>query len=96
MYRQAMELASNVSEKKMVLSGLATIKTLAALVMASAYLEDKALQQEAEVAVVKIAEATGGSYPAESKAALQKIIQISKNEFLRKKAEELKSKIKDK
>ena len=96
MYRQAMELASNVSEKKMVLSGLATIKTLAALAMASAYLEDKALQQEAEVAVVKIAEATGGSYPAESKAALQKIIQVSKNEFLRKKAQEVKSKIKDK
>ncbi|MHC4098599.1 MAG: HEAT repeat domain-containing protein, partial [Planctomycetota bacterium] len=94
MYKQAMELASNVSEKKMVLSGLATIKTLAALVMASAYLEDKALQQEAEVAVVKIAEATGGSYPAESKAALQKVVQVSKNEFLRKKAQEVKSKIK--
>jgi HEAT repeat protein len=96
MYKQAMELASNVSEKKMVLSGLANIKSLAALVMASSYLEDKALQQEAEVAVVKIVEATGGSYPAESKAALQKIIQISKNEFLRKKAQEVKSKIKDK
>ena len=96
MYRQAMELASNVSEKKMVLSGLATIKTLSALVMASAYLEDKALQQEAEVAVVKIAEAISDSYPLESKAALEKIIQISKNDFLRKKAQELKSKIKDK
>lgn len=96
MYRQAMELASNVSEKKMVLSGLATIKSLAALVMAAAYLQDKSLQQEAEVAVVKIAEATGGSYPAESKAALQKIIQISKNEFLRKKAQELINRIKDK
>jgi HEAT repeat protein len=96
MYRQAMELASNVSEKKMVLSGLAMIKTLAALVMASSYLEDKTLQQEAEVAVVKIAEATGGSYPAESKAALQKIIQVSKNEFLRKKAQELINRIKDK
>ena len=80
----------------MVLAGLSNIKSLAALVMASVYLEDKALQQEAEVAVVKIAEATGGSYPAESKAALEKIIQISKNEFLRKKAQELKGKIKDK
>ena len=96
MYRQAMSLASNISEKKMVLSGLATIKSLSALKMAAPYLEDKALQQEAEVAVVKIAEATGGSYPAESKAALQKIIQISKNDFLRQKAQEVKSKIKDK
>ena len=96
MYRQAMELASNVSEKKMVLSGLATIKTLAALAMASAYLEDKALQQEAEVAVVKIAEAISDSYPAESKTALQKVIHVSKNEFLRKKAQELANQIKDK
>jgi HEAT repeat protein len=96
MYKQAMELASNVSEKKMVLSGLATIKTLAALEMTAAFMEDKSLQQEAEVAVVKIAEATVGSYPAESKAALQKVIQASKNDFLRKKAQELISKIKDK
>ncbi len=96
MYRQAMELASNVSEKKMVLSGLANMKSLAALKMVIAYLEDKGLQQEAEVAVVKIAEVISDSYPLESKAALEKIIQISKNEFLRKKAQELKSKIKDK
>ncbi|MCJ7692002.1 MAG: hypothetical protein MUO22_01130, partial [Sedimentisphaerales bacterium] len=62
----------------------------------SAYLEDKNLQQEAEVAVVKIAEATSGSYPAESKAALEKVIQDSKNDFLRKQAQELISQIKDK
>jgi len=96
MYKQAMSLASNTSEKKMVLSGLAGMKLLAALQMAVAYLEDKSLQQEAEVAVVKIAEATGGSYPAESKAALQKIIQISKNDFLRKQAQELLNRIKEK
>jgi HEAT repeat protein len=87
MYKQAMSLASDTSEKKMVLSGLSNVKSLAALEMAVAYLEDKALQQEAEVAVVKIAEGIAGSYPAESKAALH---------FLRKKAQELISKIKDK
>ena len=96
MYRQAMELASNVSEKKMVLSGLANIKSLSALKIAALYLDDKALQQEAEVALVKIAEAISDSFPAESKAALQKVIQISKNEFLRKKAQELIKQIKDK
>ena len=96
MYKQAMSLASNTSEKKMVLSGLANIKSLAALQMAAAYMEDKSLQQEAEVAVVKIAEATGGSYPAESKTALQKVIQVSKNDFLRKQAQELLNRIKEK
>lgn len=96
MYKRAMELASNVSEKKMVLSGLANMKSLAALEMAAAFMEDKSLQQEAEVAVVKIAEAISDSFPAESKAALEKVVQISKNDFLRKKAQELISKIKDK
>ena len=95
MYKQAMSLASDTSEKKMVLSGLANIKSLAALEIAVSYLQDKALQQEAEVAVVKIAEATIESNPAESKAALQKVIEVSKNDFLRKKAQEMKSKIKD-
>ena len=96
MYKQAMSLASDTGEKKMVLSGLSNIKSLAALQMAAAYLEDKSLQQEAEVAVVKIAEAVVGSYPAESKAVLQMVSQVSKNDFLRKKAQELISKIKDK
>jgi cell division protein FtsB len=96
MYKQAMSLASDTSEKKMVLSGLANMKLLAALEMTAVYLEDKSLQQEAEVAVVKIAEATLGSYPAESKAALQKVIQISKNDFLRKQAQELLNRIKEK
>ncbi|MDH4240034.1 MAG: HEAT repeat domain-containing protein [Phycisphaerae bacterium] len=95
MYKQAMSLASDIGEKKMVLSGLANIKSLAALEMAVAYLEDKALQQEAEVAVVKIAEATSGSHPAESKAALQKVIQASKNDFLRQKAQEAIKQIKE-
>lgn len=96
MYKQAMSLASNTSEKKMVLSGLANIKSLAALKMAAAYLKDKDLQQEAEVAVVKIAAATVDSHPAESKAALQNVVRISKNDFLRKQAQELVNQIKDK
>jgi hypothetical protein len=96
MYKQAMGLASNTSEKKMVLSGLANIRSLAALEMASAYLEDKSLQQEAEVAVVKIAEATAGSHPVESKAALQKVCRISKNDFLREQAQKVINQIKDK
>ncbi len=95
MYKQAMSLASDISEKKMVLSGLSNVKSLVALQMAATYLEDKDLQQEAEVAVVKIAETTIGSNPVESKAALQKVIQISKNEFLRNQAQKLMSQVKN-
>jgi hypothetical protein len=46
--------------------------------------------------VVKIAEATVDSHPAESKAVLQNVVRISKNDFLRKQAQELISQIKDK
>lgn len=96
MYKQAMSLASDTSEKKMVLSGLSNVESLAALEMAVSYLQDQALQQEAEVAVVKIAEASVESHPAESKAALQKVVEVSKSDFLRKKAQEAIKQIKEK
>jgi len=91
MYKQAMELASSADEKKMVLSGLANVKSLAALEMAFRFrcLRDKAFEQEAEVAVIKIAEGTHGSHPQQTKAILQKVIQISKIDSLRQRAQEL-------
>jgi hypothetical protein len=96
MYKQAMSLASDISEKKIILSGLANLKAIDALQVAAVYLEDKSLQQEAEVAVIKIAEAVCESFPAQCKPALQKVSQISKNEFLRDQARELLNRIKDK
>ncbi|UCE99913.1 MAG: HEAT repeat domain-containing protein, partial [Planctomycetota bacterium] len=89
MYRQAMELASNVDEKKLVLSGLARIKSFAALYMASNYLKDDALQQEAGTAMVKIAEFTRHSHPQQTKILLQMLIQATKSETLRQQAEEV-------
>lgn len=91
MYKQAMDLASSASEKKMVLSGLANVKSLAALEMAFIFrcLRDKDFQQEAEVAVIKIAEGTQGSHPQQTKAILQKVIQISKIDSLRQRAQEI-------
>lgn len=88
MYRQAISLASSAGEKKMVLSGLADVKSIGALQMAADYLKDKALQQEAEFAVVKIAEAIRGSHPQQSKDMLKKVIQVSKNDSLRQRAQE--------
>jgi len=95
LYRQAMQLAPNVDEKKMVLSGLANIKTFAALQMAAAYLQDKTLQQEAEAAVVRIAERTRAGHPQETRAVLQKVIQISKDDSVRRQAHKLIEKIKE-
>jgi hypothetical protein len=83
MYRQAMDLASNVSEKKMVLSGLARTESFAALEMAAAYLEDEALQQEAAAAIVRLAGETGESHPERTRMLLRKVIEISKSDSLR-------------
>jgi len=94
LYREAMGLAQNVSERQMVLSGLANVRTLAALQIAAGYLQNKALQQEAEAAVVKIAEGTLGSYPRQTKIVLQKVDELSKNDSLRRQAQKLIERIK--
>ncbi|MHC4157681.1 MAG: HEAT repeat domain-containing protein [Planctomycetota bacterium] len=93
MYREAMGLASNVDEKKLVLSRLSGIKSFAALYMASDYLKEDALQQEAGTAMVKIAEFTRHSHPQQTKMLLQMLIQTSKNDSLRQQAEEVLEKI---
>ena len=89
MYKQAMDLASSAALKRLVLSGLADVKSIGALQMAVEYLEDKGLQQEAEFTVVKIAEAIGGSHPQQSRDMLKKVIQISKNDSLCQQAQEV-------
>jgi len=94
LYRQAMGLASDISEKKMALSGLANVESFAALHMAFDYLKDNALQEEAGAAMVKIAKATGDSHPQQTKILLRMVIQISKNESLRERAQEMIEQIK--
>jgi len=89
MYKKAMALASNADEKKMVLSGLANVKGLSALEMAVGCLNDVNLQQEAAVAVVRIAERLGDGYLGKTKAALQKAIEVSKSESVREQAKKL-------
>jgi HEAT repeat protein/type 1 glutamine amidotransferase len=94
MYQEAMHLAPNENEKKAVLSALANIKTFAALQMAADYLDDEALQREAEVAVVRIADGTRGSHPQQTKVVLQKVSKISKDDSLRQQANKLIEQIK--
>lgn len=87
MYKQAMSLAPDASLKRRVLAGLADVKSFTALEAAAKYLEDETLKQEAEFAVVKIAGATGGKeHPEQTKAALQKVIEATKNDSLREEA----------
>jgi HEAT repeat protein len=89
MYKLAMSLAPNAMEKRRVLSGLSSTASVDSLKMAAGYLGDKELFGEAEVAVVRIAGAICKKHPQESTDALKKVISSTKNESVRKQAEEV-------
>jgi HEAT repeat protein len=89
MYKEAMSLAPGQAEKKMVLSGLGNLKSVEALQMAGGYLDNAELKDEAESAVVKIADSTMKKYPRETKELLQKVSTSSTNESLREQAQKL-------
>ena len=92
MYKDAMALAADVSEKKMVLSGLGSTDSFEAMQMAADYLDDKDLKEEAEAAVVKIAEERAKNAPrvsAQTKDILQKVIDGTSNESVREQAKKL-------
>jgi len=102
MYSRAMSLAPDAGEKKRVLSGLANTKSLDALLMAAVYLRDETLFREAEFAVVKIAEGIYASpeldqsrlrWAQQTRAVLKGIIQTSKNDSLRRQAQEVMNQI---
>lgn len=93
MYGRAMSLAAKEGEKKLVLAGLANTKGIESLEMAAAHLDDKALQQEAGAAVVRIAESTFASNPDKTKAALKKVLKTTKSNSLHEQARKLINKI---
>ncbi len=93
LYKQAMNLAPDVSLKKRVLSGLANVESLDALQMAVEYLNDTDLRQEAELAVVSIAEAVQNSHPQQTETILQEIIENTKSDSVREAAQELLTKV---
>ena len=95
MYQKAMRLAPDTGEKRRVLSGLGSVKSLAALQMAARYLDDQSLSREASSAVVKIASGIGDQFPKEANDVLMKIIaQAKETDPLRAQAQEAINKIK--
>lgn len=88
-YQEAMTLAPSAAEKRMVLSGLTNVRSFEALQMAGGCLDDAELKQEAETAVVKIAESTISSNPKETKELLQKVLEETTSETVREQAQRL-------
>jgi len=89
MYKKAMGLAPDAGEKKRVLSGLAGMKSLAALQMAAGYLDDETLSIESEAAVINIAGGIYSDYPEQAKDMLNRIVKTTKVDSLRQQAQEL-------
>ncbi len=87
MYKTAMDLAPNVNEKRMVLSGLSNLNSLSALEMAANYINENDLKQEAEVAAIKIAGNIGKQYPQKAKEILVKVVDTSTNERIKREAQ---------
>lgn len=83
LYRGAMTLAPNASEKKLVLAGLARLRAIEALELTAEYLEDADLQQEAEVAGARIGRSTYEDHPEQTRNVLEKLVQLTQNDQLR-------------
>ncbi len=86
MYMTAMQLAKDVGEKRMILSGLGELKSPDALKTAQKFLTDKEIQPEAEMAVYQIARKLRRDNPKLAKKALKKVLAITENESLRQDA----------
>lgn len=84
LYLTAMELATELSEKRMVLSGLAALRSMEALETTAQYLDDPTLQPEAEVSVVRLVQNIRNADNKRVKEILNKILEITNNSSLRR------------
>jgi len=89
LYGEALSLAANDNERKVVLAGIGGHATLGALEMALGHMAEPSLQQEAEAAVLRIAEEVVEENPEAVRAALQRVLQSTANENTRSQAQEI-------
>lgn len=73
MFQTAMDLSQKPQEKKMVLAGIADLKTIDALEMAADYIDEPSLRAEAVTAALKIAESTKANEPEKTKLIIEKV-----------------------
>ncbi|NQT53505.1 DUF1080 domain-containing protein, partial [bacterium] len=92
MLQDALAVAKRPQEKKLVLGGLGGLRTLASLQAVVPFLDDQALAEDAAATIVRIAcpqdRRDRGLAGAPVVAALQKVIAVTKNPSVRKKAQD--------
>ena len=89
MYKAAMAAAKRPDEKKQVLGGLGDVKNVEALQMVAGSLDEAGLQNEAAVAAVNIAKNLGARGKDVIRAAMEKVLAVSKDKRIRKDATDL-------
>jgi HEAT repeat protein len=76
----AFALAKNLDEKRMVVSGLSTVRSKKALDMAVDLLKDPELKSEAEAAISRMAGRIGDIDPVYTKTVLNRLIETTDNQ----------------
>lgn len=89
MLREAMELATRADERRQVLSGLGEVNTPEALAIVLPSLSDREVAAEAAAAAVSIADRLRDSHPKEAKAAAEKVLEVSKDRRVVRRAEDV-------
>ncbi|MBV9468833.1 MAG: HEAT repeat domain-containing protein, partial [Abitibacteriaceae bacterium] len=87
--QQVSDLTKSLDSKRLVLAGLAHLKSQAALDYAATFLTDKSVQPEAEATLVEIGQGTVGAWRDKTRAALQPLAQGATDEAVRKRASEV-------
>ncbi|HPG40690.1 MAG TPA: HEAT repeat domain-containing protein [bacterium] len=83
LYLTAMTLAQDVNEKRMVLSGFGTLRSMLAMETVAKYLDDPALQPEAEAAVMSLLRSVRERNSDKMIEILTKIKNITQNDETR-------------
>jgi HEAT repeat protein len=91
--RRAMQQAKSSVEQKLVLSGLSNVSDPGALEIIWPFVRVEPVRLEAGLAVIKIADSITETYSESSLIVMKKLLAISKDENLRKQAEEFIQKI---
>ncbi|MBA7641671.1 hypothetical protein ES703_49356 [subsurface metagenome] len=94
-YGQAISGARSPEEKKLVLSGLANVSDPEALAMVQPFLQAEAVRGEAAMASIKIAGAIMQTHRDQAWTAMNKLLAVSRDEDLRKRAREIVRQIKE-
>ena len=95
MCRQAVQQTHGPAEQKLVLSGLANVSDSGVLSMVELFLQVETVRAEAAMAAIKIAGAIMETHPDRAKMAMNKLLAVSKDEDIRRQAEEIVRKSKE-